>query len=282
MDFVTYLPRTIRGHDVIWVVVDRLTKSVNFLAMNLRMSMEKFAQFYIREIVRLYGAPSSITIEKVKLIQERMRASQTRQKSYVDRRRRPLEFVVGDHVFLRLTPTSVGRAIRSRKLSLRFIGLYQILRRVGLVAYEIAIPPQLVNHHLVFHVSQLRKYVLNSYQVLEVKDVHVRNYLSVEVQLVKIVESQTKQLRGKTVSLVGVGWDSRTCDSTWELDQSLVLFYEKILKDLKKEFCCNGNVVQDKELGKIIQLQGDQRKNVSHFLIQAGLVRKDQIKIHGF
>lgn len=58
--------------------------------------------------------------------------------------------------------------------------------------------------------------------------------------------------------------------------------YEKILKDLKKEFCCNGNVVQDKELGKVIQLQGDQRKNVSQFLINAGLVNKDQIKIHGF
>ncbi|KAE9591030.1 putative eukaryotic translation initiation factor SUI1 [Lupinus albus] len=58
--------------------------------------------------------------------------------------------------------------------------------------------------------------------------------------------------------------------------------YEKILKDLKKVFCCNGNVVQDKELGKIIQLQGDQRKNVSQFLLQSGLVRKDQIKIHGF
>lgn len=58
--------------------------------------------------------------------------------------------------------------------------------------------------------------------------------------------------------------------------------YEKILKDVKKEFCCNGNVVQDKELGKIIQLQGDQRKNVSQFLVHAGLVKKDQIKIHGF
>ncbi|KAF1890377.1 hypothetical protein Lal_00013631 [Lupinus albus] len=58
--------------------------------------------------------------------------------------------------------------------------------------------------------------------------------------------------------------------------------YEKILKDLKKEFCCNGNVVNDKELGKIIQLQGDQRKSASHFLLQAGLVRKDQVKIHGF
>ncbi|KAJ8542901.1 hypothetical protein K7X08_005424 [Anisodus acutangulus] len=58
--------------------------------------------------------------------------------------------------------------------------------------------------------------------------------------------------------------------------------YEKILRDLKKELCCNGNVVQDKELGKVIQLQGDQRKNVSHFLVTAGVVKKDQIKIHGF
>ncbi|KAK4286253.1 hypothetical protein QN277_002834 [Acacia crassicarpa] len=58
--------------------------------------------------------------------------------------------------------------------------------------------------------------------------------------------------------------------------------YSKILKDLKKEFCCNGNVVQDPELGQVIQLQGDQRKNVSSFLVEAGIVKKEQIKIHGF
>ena len=58
--------------------------------------------------------------------------------------------------------------------------------------------------------------------------------------------------------------------------------YNKILKDLKKEFCCNGTVVQDPELGQVIQLQGDQRKNVSSFLVQAGIVKKDNIKIHGF
>ncbi|XP_060197947.1 protein translation factor SUI1 homolog 2-like [Lycium barbarum] len=58
--------------------------------------------------------------------------------------------------------------------------------------------------------------------------------------------------------------------------------YEKILKVLKKEFCCNGNVVQDKELGKVIQLQGDQRKNVTQFLLNADIVKKEQIKIHGF
>nr|GEU33965.1 ankyrin repeat-containing protein [Tanacetum cinerariifolium] len=60
------------------------------------------------------------------------------------------------------------------------------------------------------------------------------------------------------------------------------LSYEKILKDLKKEFCCNGTIVQDKELGKVIQLQGDQRKNSSTFLTRVGVVKKDQIKIHGF
>ncbi|KAG6502158.1 hypothetical protein ZIOFF_042047 [Zingiber officinale] len=58
--------------------------------------------------------------------------------------------------------------------------------------------------------------------------------------------------------------------------------YNKILKDLKKEFCCNGTVVQDPELGQVIQLQGDQRKNVSSFLVQAGIVKKEHIKIHGF
>ncbi|KAK4845910.1 hypothetical protein QYF36_010533 [Acer negundo] len=57
--------------------------------------------------------------------------------------------------------------------------------------------------------------------------------------------------------------------------------YNKILKDLKKEFCCNGTVVQDPELGQVIQLQGDQRKNVSTFLVQAGIVKKEFIKIHG-
>lgn len=58
--------------------------------------------------------------------------------------------------------------------------------------------------------------------------------------------------------------------------------YKKVLKALKKEFCCNGSVVDDAELGNVIQLQGDQRKNVQTFLIQENLVKKEKIKIHGF
>jgi len=155
------------------------------------------------------------TTEKIKLIKERMETSQSRQKSYADQRRRPLEFAAGDHVFLRITHTTgVGRTIRSRKLSPKFIGLYQILRRIGPVAYEIALPPQLANLHSVFHVSQLRKYVSDPSHVLEVEDLKIRNDLSVEVQPVGLGDSQTRQHRGKTISLVQVSWDKKTGDST--------------------------------------------------------------------
>jgi len=61
MDFVTHLPRTVKNHDAIWVIVDRLTKSAHFLAINLRMSMTKLAQLYISEIVRLHGVPTSLS-----------------------------------------------------------------------------------------------------------------------------------------------------------------------------------------------------------------------------
>jgi len=63
-------------------------------------------------------------------------------------------FEVGDHVFLRVTPIAgIGRKLKSRKLTTRFIGPYQIMRRIGPVAYEIALPPHLKNLHNVFHVS---------------------------------------------------------------------------------------------------------------------------------
>jgi len=108
---------------------------------------------------------------KVKLIQDRMRATHSRQKSYVDKRRRPLEFDEGDHVFLRVTPiTGVGRVLKSRKLTPRFIGPYQITQRIGSAAYEIVLPPHLANLHNVFHVSQLRKYVTSPNHVLEANE----------------------------------------------------------------------------------------------------------------
>ena len=64
MDFVTGLPRTQRQHNVIWVIVDRLTKSAHFLPINVEDSLEKLAQLYVDEIVRLHGVPVSIVSDR--------------------------------------------------------------------------------------------------------------------------------------------------------------------------------------------------------------------------
>ena len=78
-----------------------------------------------------------------------MKASQDRQKSYHDKHRKALEFQEGDHVFLRVTPkTGVGRALKSKKLTPKFIGPYQISERVGAVAYRVGLPPHLSNLHV--------------------------------------------------------------------------------------------------------------------------------------
>jgi len=73
----------------------------------------------------------------------------------------------------------IGRAIKSRKLSPRFVGPYQILRRIGAVTYEIALPPHLANLHNVFHISQLRKYIAYSSHVLESNDIQIREDLTI-------------------------------------------------------------------------------------------------------
>ena len=64
MDFVSRLPRSQKGHDAIWVIVDRLTKSAHFLPINMRYSLEKLAQLYMNEIVRLHGIPVSIISDR--------------------------------------------------------------------------------------------------------------------------------------------------------------------------------------------------------------------------
>src|SRR3954471_18447166 len=110
------------------------------------------------------------TTEKIRMIQEKMKASRSRQKSYHDKRRKTLEFQEGDHVFMRVTPmTGIGRALKSNKLTPRFIGPFQNSERVGEVAYRIALPSMLANLHDVFHVSQLRKYISDPSHVIDRK-----------------------------------------------------------------------------------------------------------------
>ena len=96
------------------------------------------------------------TIDKIKLIRERLLTSQTHQISYVDLKRRKVEFKVGDHIFLKVSPMKGVKRFRVRgKLNLRFVGQF------GKLAYRFALPPALAVIHNVFHMSMLRKYVPN-------------------------------------------------------------------------------------------------------------------------
>jgi hypothetical protein len=103
-----------------------------------------------------------------------MSAAQSRQKIYADNRRRPLEFEVGDHVFLKVSPMrGVMRIGKKGKLSPRFVGPFKITQRVGRLAYRIPLPPDLVRTHDVFHVSMLRKYIANPDVIVEYKPLQI-------------------------------------------------------------------------------------------------------------
>ncbi|GJU27169.1 putative reverse transcriptase domain-containing protein [Tanacetum coccineum] len=255
MDFVTKLPRTSSGHDTIWVIVERLTKSAYFLPMREDYKMERLARLYLNEIVARHGVPISIisdrdsrftsrfwqvmkehwetcsrlstayhpqtdgqskrtiqtledmlrawsgfgsyhssvrcapfealygrkcrspimwaevgegqligpelvqeTTEKISQIKDRLKAARDRQKSYADKRRKPLEFSVGDYVLLKVSPwKGVVRFGKKGKLAPRFVGPFEIIEKVGPVAYRLDFPEDLNGVHDTFHVSNLKK-----------------------------------------------------------------------------------------------------------------------------
>ncbi|GJZ47378.1 putative reverse transcriptase domain-containing protein, partial [Tanacetum coccineum] len=198
MDFVTKLPRTSSGHDTIWVIVDRLTKFAHFLPMHEDYKMDRLARLYLNEIVARHGVPISIisdhdsrftsrfwqsmqealgtrldmstayhpqtdgqmqeTTEKISQIKDRLKAARDRHKSYAVKRRKPLEFSVGDYVLLKVSPyKGVVRFGKKRKLAPRFVGPFEIVEKVGPVAYRLDLPEELNGVHDTFDVSSLKK-----------------------------------------------------------------------------------------------------------------------------
>ncbi|KAI3815265.1 hypothetical protein L1987_14927 [Smallanthus sonchifolius] len=89
---------------------------------------------------------------------DRLKAARDRQKSYADNRRKPLEFQVGDKVLLKVSPwKGVVRLGKNGKLAPRYVGPFEILERIGIVAYKLKLPSELSNVHDTFHVSNLKK-----------------------------------------------------------------------------------------------------------------------------
>ncbi|XP_025607526.1 uncharacterized protein [Arachis hypogaea] len=166
-------------------------------------------------------------------MRERILTAQSRQKSYAVQRRKPLEFEVGEHVFLRVTPTTgIGKAIKTKKLNPRYIGPFEILKRFRPVAYQVALPPHLSNLHDVFHVSQLRKYTTNVAHVLEPETVELQENLTFQVTPVRIDDTSIKKMRGKEVQFVKVAWKRAAVkEHTWELEAEMRKDYPKLFLD---------------------------------------------------
>ncbi|GJX12674.1 putative reverse transcriptase domain-containing protein [Tanacetum coccineum] len=214
MEFVTKLPKSSSGHDMIWVFVDRLTKSAHFLPIREDYKMEKLAKIYTNEIVARHGMPVSIisdrdgrftshlwqafqealgtrldmstayhpqtdggyasslrygfwwqlgylsSINRIVQIRERLKTARSHQKSYADKRRKPLKFQVGDRVLLKVSPwKGVVRFGKKGKLAPRYVGPFEIVECVGPVAYRLMLPQELSCVHDTFHVSNLKKFL---------------------------------------------------------------------------------------------------------------------------
>ncbi|XP_057759560.1 uncharacterized protein LOC130979988 [Arachis stenosperma] len=234
MDFMTGLPRTRLGIDAVWVIVDRLTKFAHFLPIQVNYSLEELARLYIKKIVRLHGVPSSISKRTIiQTLDDMLRAYVLDQPGSWDCYMPLAEFTYNNsfHASIEMTPykalygrkfqfplywyeagessvlgpdlvtptIGIERAIKMKKLKPRFIGPFEILRRFGPVAYQVALLPHLSTLHDVFHVSQLRKYKLDVAHVSGPKSVKLKKNLTFQVTPMRIDDTSVKKLQGKEV-----------------------------------------------------------------------------------
>ncbi|GKC03644.1 putative reverse transcriptase domain-containing protein [Tanacetum coccineum] len=194
IDFIIKLPRTSSGHDMIWVMVDRLTKSAHFLEIREDYSMKKLSRLYIDEIVGWHGVPE--TTKKVVLIKEKLKAARDCQNSYVDNRRKPLEFEVGDQVLLK----------------------------------------GLSNVHDTFHVSNLMKCLADASLHVQFKEIKIDKTLCFVEEATKIMDHEVKRLKRSKIPIVKVQWNSmRGPEFTWEREDFMKAKYPNLFADYVDE-----------------------------------------------
>ncbi|GKB29161.1 putative reverse transcriptase domain-containing protein [Tanacetum coccineum] len=293
MDFVTKLPKSSSGHDTIWVIVDRLTKSAHFLPIREDYKTEKLAKIYTNEIVARHGVPVSIildrdgrftshlwqafqealgtildmstayhpqtygqrnedvlipdaggyasslcapfealyrrkyrspviwtevgesqiigleivqeTTKKIVQIKERSKMARSRQKSYVDKR---------------------------RKLAPRYMGPFEIVERVGPVAYRLKLPQELSCVYDTFHVSNLKKCLAELDIQMPLDEIEIDENLRFVEEPIEIVERDMKKLKRRRIPLVKVRWNSwQGAKYTWEHEDQFRMKYPHLFSE---------------------------------------------------
>ncbi|GJX56579.1 hypothetical protein Tco_0286476, partial [Tanacetum coccineum] len=158
------------------------------------------------------------TTEKIMQIKERLKTARDRQKSYADKRRKPLEFNVGDRVLLKVSPwKGVVRFGKKGKLAPQYVGPFEIVERVGPVAYRLRLPQKLSCIHDTFNVSNLKKCLTDSDLQVPLEEIKIDDKLYFIEEHVEIVNKEVKKLKRSWIPLVKVRWNSRRgAEFTWE------------------------------------------------------------------
>ncbi|WVZ52410.1 hypothetical protein U9M48_003467 [Paspalum notatum var. saurae] len=247
MDFIVGLPRTQKGYDSIWVIIDRFTKSAHFIPVKNRYNAQKYAEIYVSRIVslnekwllsRLYMEkdvehPSTGPNEdNVRLIHSNLKRAQSRQKSYCDKRRRPLVFEVGDYVYLRISPMKgVHRFGVKGKLAPRYIGPFKITEQCG------PLPPHLTAVHDVFHISQLKKCLRVLGEAVDTSQIQIEPDLTYEECPIKILDQKQRTTRRRTINFYKVQWSNHSEEeATWEQEEYLQTKYPGFLSVTANEY----------------------------------------------
>ncbi|WVZ84528.1 LOW QUALITY PROTEIN: hypothetical protein U9M48_031554, partial [Paspalum notatum var. saurae] len=328
MDFIVGLPRTQKGYDSIWVIIDRFTKSAHFIPVKTTYRSKQYAEIYISQIVSLHGVPLTITsdrgslfvsrfweqlqialgtnlihssayhpqtsgqVERVNQILEDMlracaltystkwdeclplvefaynnsyqksldmapfealygrrcrtplnwsepgervtfgpdlnlKRARSRQKSYSDKRRRPLVFEKDDHVYLKVSPMKgVHRFGVKGKLAPRYVGPFKITEQCGSVAYRQELPLHLAAVHDVLHVSQLKKCLRVPEEVIDTSQIQIQPDLTYEEKPIKILDQKQRSTQRRTINFYKVQWSNHfEEEATWEQEEFLQTKY---------------------------------------------------------
>ncbi|GJV94937.1 putative reverse transcriptase domain-containing protein [Tanacetum coccineum] len=132
----------------------------------------------------------------------RLKAAGDRQKSYADNRRKPLEFEEGDHVLLKVSPwKGVVRFGKKGKLAPRYVGPFEILERIGPIAYRLRLPQELSNVHDTFHVSNLKKCLADASLHVPFEEIKIDKILRFVEEPVEIMDREVKRLKRSRIPI---------------------------------------------------------------------------------
>ncbi|GKC24582.1 putative reverse transcriptase domain-containing protein [Tanacetum coccineum] len=156
--------------------------------------------------------------KKISQIKDRLKAARDRQKRYADKRRKLLEFSVGDYVLLKVSPWKcVVRFWKKGKLTPRFVGPFEITERIGQAAYRLRLPEELNGVHDTFHVSNLKKCLADLTLQVPLDEIQVDAKFNFVEEPVEILEKEFKKLKQSRIAIVKVRWNSKhRSEFSWE------------------------------------------------------------------